>query len=184
MRPTTSILLTHVLLGLVVGVAAIIDARTGRIPNRLTFPALLLGPVFWLIAFGKFGLAESLAGILLCGVPPLLAFRAGGMPGGDLKLFAAIGGLVGPVMGIEIEFFSMFAAGLFGVCLLAFRGRLRETFGQAYVRLMNRMLPKKWHREEREIERMTIRIGPFAFVGSLIAIVQRLPLWVEYFDGH
>ena len=179
----TSMVISQGALVLIVAAAAILDMRTGRIPNWLTLPAIVAGPIFWFFATGGPGAAESAAGIFLCGLPPFVAYRAGGMPGGDLKLFAAVGGLVGPVTGIEIEFFAMVAAGLFGVVLLMYRGKLRETFGAAYLRVRNRVLPERFQREVPEIERTSVRIGPFVLVGSIAAVLQYHRLWVEYFDG-
>lgn len=179
----TSMVISQGALVLIVASAAVLDMRTGKIPNWLTLPAMAAGPLFWFFAMGTFGAVESAAGIFLCGLPPFLAYRAGGMPGGDLKLFAAVGGIVGPVTGIEIEFFAMLAAGLFGVVLLAYRGKLRETFGAAYLRLRNKALPARYEKEVPEIERTSIRIGPFVLVGSLAAVLQHHRLWVEYFDG-
>jgi len=179
----TSMVISQGALVLIVAAAAILDLRTGKIPNWLTLPAIAAGPLFWFMAFGTYGAVESVAGIFLCGLPPFLAYRAGGMPGGDLKLFAAVGGIVGPVTGIEIEFFAMVAAGLFGVALLIYRGKFRETFGAAYLRVRNRVLPERLAKEVPEVERTSIRVGPFVLVGVIAAVLQHHRLWVEYFDG-
>ena len=179
----TTMVISQSALVLIVATAAILDLKTGKIPNALTLPAMVAGPVFWFFAMGPYGAVESVAGIFLCGLPPFMAYRAGGMPGGDLKLFAAVGGIVGPVTGIEIEFFAMLAAGLFGVALLIYRGKFRETFGAAYLRVRNKMLPKRLEKEVPEIERTSIRVGPFVLVGALAAVLQHHRLWVEYFDG-
>ena len=179
----TSIVIAQAALVVLVTIAAALDLRSGKIPNWLTFSALAIGPIYWFAAVGTMGAIESVAGIFLCGLAPFMAYRVGGMPGGDLKLFAAIGGLVLPVAGIEIQFFSMVAAGIFGVGVLISRGRFRETFGQALIRLRNRMVPEKWHREVPEIERTSIRIGPFVLVGVALVIAEHFRLWREVLGG-
>jgi prepilin peptidase CpaA len=44
-----------------------------------------------------------LLGAFACGIVPFLAWKKGEMGGGDVKLFAAIGALVGPVVGFDVE---------------------------------------------------------------------------------
>lgn len=77
---------------LVSGIAAAVDARTGIIPNTLTFPAIALGL-----------LAGSPAGVVVCATPALLLFARGKLGGGDVKLLAAMGGLLGVERGLLVE---------------------------------------------------------------------------------
>ncbi len=184
MTLTTSIVFSEALLGLLVLAAAVTDLRTGKIPNWLTLPAMVLGPVFWFFARGDLiGPAESVMGMFLCGLAPFMAYRSGGMPGGDLKLFVAVGALVGPVYGIEVQFFTMVAAGIFGIGVLIYRGQFRATFGQAWIRMRNKMVPEKWRREVPEVERLSVRIGPFVVVGAALLIVEHTMLWKEVLVG-
>src|SRR6478735_3124360 len=91
--------------------AALTDFRTGLIPNWLTVGGLLagvLGHLLYgsLLVDGWLGLHEALAsvaGLVLCAVAPALMYWKGAMGGGDLKLFAAIGALCQPLLGIEIQ---------------------------------------------------------------------------------
>lgn len=117
-------------IALLVGViAAITDYRTGRIPNRLTFSAMLLG----LAGHSLQGLAEgvqSLLGAAVCAAVPGLVYkvsRGQGIGGGDIKLFAALGALLGVSRGLEIEFSSFLLVGVFALFRLAFLGQLTVT---------------------------------------------------------
>ena len=86
------------------------DLRSGRIPNRLTLPALGLGVTLGAIEGGAPGLALSLAGAAT-GAAFLLAPAAyGAIGGGDLKFQAAVGALMGPLFAAV----SLGLAGLFG----------------------------------------------------------------------
>ncbi|MEO0514660.1 MAG: A24 family peptidase [Planctomycetota bacterium] len=87
---------------LVVGVtlaAAVTDLRTGLIPNRLTYPAVILGLAFWPIVgaiMGDYSLTIELtknAWIgMMCGLVPFaLLVMTAGLGGGDMKLMAAVG---------------------------------------------------------------------------------------------
>ena len=184
MSAAMSEITTQSIVVLLAGVAAAFDLRTGRIPNWLTLPMLVAGPLFWVLTRGPMaGLIESVGGILLCGFPPFVVYRAGGMPGGDLKMFAGVGGLVGPVVGIEIEFFAMLSAAVFAVGLLVAKGRLGETLSRALFSVANRFLLERWRRPLADPSPMSIRIGPFILAGALIAIYQHRQLWVDYFEG-
>lgn len=65
--------------------AALADARTGRIPDALTLPALAFGLV-----------VGSPGGAAVCALPALWLFARGKLGGGDVKLLAALGALLGP----------------------------------------------------------------------------------------
>jgi prepilin peptidase CpaA len=96
---------------LVVLVAVASDITTRRIPNLVTFGGLVVG----LAVHGATGFVDSgvlgglrgagyaLLGAVACGLVPFLAWKKGEMGGGDVKLFAAIGALVGPVLGFDVE---------------------------------------------------------------------------------
>ena len=65
----------------------------------------------------------------MCGGAPWLLYRgtAGqGIGGGDVKLFAALGALTGPTLGLEIEFAAFALLAFFALLQLAFRGHLLE----------------------------------------------------------
>lgn len=88
----------------VVTAAAVADIRTGKIPNRLTYPAAVGGLIFWLIAGlivgrgvgGEPGtLAASFIALLAGLIPFLILITIGGLGGGDMKLMAAIGAIAG-----------------------------------------------------------------------------------------
>jgi len=90
--------------GLLAGVlivAAIIDCRTGRIPNALTLPAMVAGLALWSWhGLLEAGAAGALAGAGHCGLVLVIAFLPctllvlmGAMGGGDAKLIGAIGAL-------------------------------------------------------------------------------------------
>ena len=84
-------------------VAGVIDLRSGRIPNWVTLPVAGAGLLAHLGLRGAWGLTESVAGLLLCGGVPLLMFRVSrgrAIGGGDVKLFGALGALLGPRMGL------------------------------------------------------------------------------------
>jgi len=74
-----------------VTLAARADVRTRKIPNALTFPALLLGLATHLALGGRDGFLASLAGMSVAGVALIPGWLMRWMGAGDVKLMAAAG---------------------------------------------------------------------------------------------
>lgn len=83
-------------------VAAVIDARTRRIPNWLTFSLLAAGLCRAMVFGRSGGVGHSLLGILVGGGIPLILFLISAVGGGDVKLLAGVGAWLGagPVFAI------------------------------------------------------------------------------------
>src|SRR5690348_11258812 len=77
-------------------VAARIDLRCRRIPNRLTAPLFLCGIGCSLAALGMAGVGEGLAGAAVAGAPFFVLWLIGGGGAGDAKMMFAIGAWLGP----------------------------------------------------------------------------------------
>jgi prepilin peptidase CpaA len=159
--------------------AAISDLRTGHIPNGLTLPLLALGPGVAAYEAHARGAAlapaalASLLGVVVCGAVPYLLFRLGGMFGGDVKLLAGLGALLGPVLGLEAELDAFVAAALFALGRMAFRGQLFAVLGRS-ARLAMRAVSKESEPVPEEL--MTVmRFGPAAFVGVVVAVFSGGP---------
>src|ERR1700751_5852906 len=76
--------------------AAIIDGRSLRVPNWLTYHFLLGGLVFAFARGGSPLLFYSLAGALVGLFSLLPLYAIGGMGAGDVKLMAGLGAWIGP----------------------------------------------------------------------------------------
>jgi prepilin peptidase CpaA len=61
---------------------------------------------------------------LFCGLAPFLLFWRGALGGGDVKLFAAIGALCQPLLGIEAQMYALLFAAIFAPLRLAMQGQL------------------------------------------------------------
>jgi prepilin peptidase CpaA len=141
------------------GAAAIVDARTQRIPNRLMLAGLLLAvgvrvglAVGAVAAAGHRALAEALLdaigsaalGLIGCAILPLVLYRAGALGGGDVKLLAVAGALLALGPGLELTRAALFAAVGFGWLKLALAGRLSaslRTMGALLKRLAGARSP-------------------------------------------
>ncbi len=158
---------------------ALFDWRTGHIPNKLTHGAIGIAPILHLglKAWAERGFTTnvwiegglSIVGILFCGLVPWLMFWKNAIGAGDVKLLAGIGGLLGPMLGMEAELYSFIAACLIAPAFLAYEGKLLPTMKNALFLLLNPFLKKERRREASPQLMSWFRMGPSIFIGTLLA---------------
>jgi prepilin peptidase CpaA len=124
-KPSELIVLATVAAG--AGGGAVIDLWTRRVPNPLT--ALLAASGVLLAAYGVSGITvgASLAGLLIGLALMLPGYLIGATGAGDVKLFAAIGSLLGPMPIAMAFFYTALAGGVMAVIVALLRRRLRHT---------------------------------------------------------
>src|SRR5690349_12616599 len=112
----------------VTGVAALTDLYSRRIPNFLVVAGFIAGLAFNIWFAGWIGLAQSLMGFGLAILiyVPLFVLRA--MGGGDVKLMAAAGALVGPRDWFTLFILASIAGGVIAMGMLLARNTLGSTF--------------------------------------------------------
>jgi prepilin peptidase CpaA len=164
----------------VAGVAAWTDARTGHIPNWLTFGTLgvaLVGhaALAWHVQHSwRAGMAElgySLVGAIACALVPAFMYWRGAIGGGDIKLFAAIGALCHPMIGLEMETYAFVAAAILAPAKMAYEGTLFKTLGRSLA-LATNPFRKAENRKELPPEMMTwFRLGPAIFLGAAATVL-------------
>ena len=108
-------------------VGAIWDVRTYRIPNRLTYPAIVLALVVHIALERGSGVLWWLTGLLTGGGIFLALYLLRTMGAGDVKLMAAVGSFAGPSKALEIALYSAIAGGILALAVALFKGRLRHT---------------------------------------------------------
>jgi prepilin peptidase CpaA len=77
-------------------IAAAVDVRTRRVPNVLTGAIALIGVGIAAAGLGRVGVALSVAGCVVGLVLMLPGYLIGATGGGDVKLLASVGTLLGP----------------------------------------------------------------------------------------
>ena len=99
---------------------SVIDIKTMIIPNGLSLAMLLLG-IFGLLLFSDVPWYEHLVGLLCVSLPMLLLtlLIPGAFGGGDIKLMAGAGLLLGWKLTVLAAFLGIIGGGLFGSILLA-----------------------------------------------------------------
>jgi prepilin peptidase CpaA len=170
----------YVLAMAVAAVAAVYDWRRGEIPNWLTFGTLLLAPLIHGVRAIMGGASlqaaaveggNALLGALLCALVPWVLYRAGGLGGGDLKLFAGLGALLHPLVGLEAETYSfVLLLVVVAPMKLAFKGELFAALKGLLLVARNLVLPKAFRRPVDHAAFQSFRLGPAAFAGVLLAV--------------
>ena len=111
--------------------AAAIDLRIRRVPNVLTAGIALVGLGIAATGLGRVGLWLSLAGLLVGLSVMLPGYLIGAMGGGDVKLLAAVGTLLGPGATLRAFVASAIAGGLIAIFVAWRRGRFAATVAGA-----------------------------------------------------
>ena len=104
--------------------AAFTDVRSRRIPNKLTYPAMLAGMAAQAVAHGWRGLLLSLGGALIFGGVFLLFHLVRAMGAGDVKLAAALGCILGPAGSWQTMFATAMAGAVLAIAVMIFTGRV------------------------------------------------------------
>lgn len=134
-----------------------VDIATRRIPNVLTYTAILLGlalngllPLLLerldqraaLVWLGSSGALDCIQGFGLCAAIGISSFLVRGLGGGDVKLLAAVGALIGFQAVVVVLFNTLLVAAVLGVANWTLGGqlmrRLQALAGAVYFSVVLR----------------------------------------------
>ena len=119
---------------LVAVIATGTDVRARRIPNALTFPALIAALVLHGVTGGWSGVAVALLGAFVAGGILMPGWLMGWMAAGDVKLCAAIGAFIGYPQALMMVLLSLMAGGVLSLITAARHGVLKQSlFGAAML---------------------------------------------------
>lgn len=120
-------------------VAAVVDLKTGLVPNRLTYPAILAGLLFWPLAgflVGGWDVAwactkGSWIG-MFCGlIPYALLVLTAGLGGGDMKLMAAVGAWSASwEVVLSTTVYALIVAVVMAIVIMVRKGVVKQTLGR------------------------------------------------------
>lgn len=113
MYPTMHLILTAIVL-----FAAGTDLLSQRIPNALTYPAMLLALSLHGMTNGLDGLLFSFSGLALGLGVMLIPYLIGVMGAGDVKLMAVVGGFLGTGGVIDAFLLTTLFGGVYAVIIL------------------------------------------------------------------
>jgi prepilin peptidase CpaA len=106
---------------------AVSDIRSARIPNRLTYSALLAALSLRFALLGLSGLKSGAVGMLVAGGLFCVLFVLGAMGGGDMKLMAAVGAWVGSTQVMTLILAAALAGGVLAIGRIIFTKMVGQT---------------------------------------------------------
>lgn len=124
--------LVYVALPILFAFACYGEIRARRIPNWLTVAGMALGLGAAFIEEWLPGLWKSLLGLIIAGGVFLPFCLMGVVGGGDMKLMAATGAIVGYPLVLRVLTDTCMAGGLLAVAIMAWNGILFTTFANAF----------------------------------------------------
>lgn len=110
--------------------AALLDLRSGRVPNMLTMPLIVLGIALTSSAAEALTRVAIVAAVVIVGY---VAFAAGILGGGDVKLVAVIAALRGGTFLVSALVGAVFVGLVVAVIVLAVRRGLVPFIGRLAV---------------------------------------------------
>lgn len=147
-------------------VIAFIDLDFQIIPDRITLPGILIGLItgsFLLpdpfLRCSALGYRSSIIGLLVGGglFYAVAILSRGGMGGGDIKMMAMVGSLMGWKSVLLTTFLGSLVGAVFGIFLMLFKGKGRKT---------------------------KIPFGPFLALGSVITLFYGQEILYWYLRGN
>jgi prepilin peptidase CpaA len=146
---------------------------------------MLLGLLLHGASHGVAGLFGSVIGMVVCAVAPGFVYKASdgrGIGGGDLKLFAALGALLGPTQGLEAELSSFVVLGVYALFRFAFQGKLLRTLVGSVRVLVGLVVPSLRNKTPTESALMCeMRMGPAIAAGvATVLSVPSVARWLPW----
>jgi prepilin peptidase CpaA len=146
------------------------DVRYRRIPNPFVLATLITGLILNIGLAGVHGLFSSIGGCILAFILMFMLHVFGAMGAGDVKLFAAIGSVVGAHLVIPTLIVVMLTGGLLALVSILRSGVFKATM-QRVLRIFVGLLPG-WEMPKFSIptdRRLTIPYGAAITLGAIIA---------------
>lgn len=152
--------------------AALNDLKSRQIPNWLVLAGAAAGVALNGHFAGWAGLTHSLLGLLLGAGLFIGLYLVGGMGAGDVKLFAAVGAMVGPQSLLVIFVLTGMIGGVAALFMLLFRGRLfeglRRTSGIAAQVACRNWTELQRRSDRRAAGAMSMPYGAVVATGALV----------------
>jgi prepilin peptidase CpaA len=112
---------------IVAAVACATDLKSARIPNVLTFGAMVAGVAFHALLPGGDGVGAAALGLLVGLFVFLPFFALGALGAGDVKLMAGLGAWVGAAAVVNVALFGAVAGGVLAIVVALWHGYLHRA---------------------------------------------------------
>ena len=118
----------EILLGILVGIAAVYDIRYRRIPNWLVLAGIIAGFAWNSLSSGASGLGRAAAGLGLGFILYFPLYLIRGRRAGDVKLLAAVGAITGPGNVFWVFLLTAILGGAIALVIVMLHKRTSHTF--------------------------------------------------------
>lgn len=150
------------------GLATVEDLRSRTISNWLCLFGLIAGLVAQTALQGWSGLGSSLLGALIGFAVFLIFFLLGGMGGGDIKLMAAFGAILGQRQIVHAAVFAAMVGGVIALIYVAYR-KLRQA------------VQPEADGSKQSVRKESIPYAPAISLGVLISFLSEEELWTSVY---
>ena len=114
-------------------VAAWIDGKELRVPNKLTLPFIAAGVLAMTAIHGLAGLQTSLLGAVVGMMCLLPLYAIGGMGSGDVKMMMGMGAWLGAGVTWDAFYVSVIVGAVMALIMIATTGRWRHHWNNAVM---------------------------------------------------
>lgn len=153
-------------LSLAVAVAATVEDLWRRtVSNKLSLAGLIAGLTVHSVLHGWSGALDSLLGAVIGFASFLVFFLAGGMGGGDVKLMAAFGAIVGRDRIVLAAIMAALVGGLIAALYLGYR-KIRQATDRSGA-------------DGKPVRKESIPYAPAISLGVLLSFLSEDELWIS-----
>lgn len=160
-----------ILLVVLASLIAYFDIRYRRIPNKVVLSTLLCGLLLNTLSHQWNGLSVALLGCALAFGLMMLLYLFGALGAGDVKLFAAIGALIGVKLVVPTFVIVVFCGGALALISMLYTGTAKVTMHRVWTILVGILPGWQMPRYTATPDRQTIPYGVAITLGTLISFV-------------
>lgn len=154
------------------------DYRYSKIKNFIVYPAILSGLLINLIIPGTIGLKKSFLGIILPFIILFLLYIFKFLGAGDVKLFSAIGSIMGLKFVIYCMVYSFLFGGFLALIIMVIRKNFYKRFRKLflYLRDLFVLMDFKKYQEFDEENSGVFRFSYAILGGATITVIHQLTI--------
>ena len=156
--------------------AVVSDFGFYKIPNSLTYTAMIVAIVYHTYMKGLAGFLFSIEGIGVGIAIMIIPYLMGGMGAGDAKLMGAVGGLLGPKDAFMAFLYSAIIGGIYALVLLIIHRYLKETAKRYWAILKTFIFTKEfiYIPSPKKEKKPKLCYGVAIALGTLISVVWQI----------
>ena len=174
MMPISEELKTVIVYGIAFIISAICawtDWKDHKILNKVTVNTTVAGIVINGLLWGVHGIGNSLLGFIV-GFVCILFYLTGSLKAGDIKLYMALGALLGYKKLLAIVAYSIIFGGIAGVIVMLVNRNGRERFRKLWVYMKNIFWTRSFQKYEPEGKGAYFSFGVCIFAAVCVVLLK------------